>query len=59
MAGGLRFVAGRCRVTLRDLGDYVRVSAEDCSAQCGSLAYLEPLLVDRRGHCQLLRPQAR
>ena len=57
--GGLRFAAGRCRVTLRDLGDFVRVSAEDCAEHCGSLAYLEPVLVDRRGACQLLRPQPR
>lgn len=57
--GGLRFAAGRCRVTLRDLGEYVRVSAEDCAEHCGSLAYLEPVLVDRRGACQLLRPQSR
>jgi len=55
--GGLRFGAGRCSVTLRDLGDYVRVTAEDCAAQCGSQGYLEPVLVDRRGNCQLLRPQ--
>jgi hypothetical protein len=59
MAGGLRFVAGRCSVTLRDLGDFVRVSAENCSEFCGSLGYLEPLLVDSRGNCQLLRPQPR
>lgn len=58
-AGGMRFTAGRCRVTLRDLGEYVRVQAEDCAAHCGSLGYLEPVLVDRRGACQLLRPQAR
>ena len=57
--GGLRFAAGRCSVILRDLGDYVRVTAEDCAAMCGSQGYLEPLLVDRRGSCQLLRPQAR
>ena len=57
--GGLRFAAGRCSVTLRELGQYVRVSAEDCAAMCGSQAYLEPVLVDRRGDCQLLRPQAR
>jgi hypothetical protein len=56
-SGGLRFGAGRCSVTLRDLGDYVRVTAEDCAAQCGSQGYLEPVLVDRRGNCQLLRPQ--
>lgn len=59
LAGGLRFVAGRCRVTLRDLGEYVRVSAEDCSDFCGSQAYLEPVLVERSGTCQLLRPQQR
>jgi hypothetical protein len=57
--GGLRFVAGRCRVTLRDLGEYVRVSAENCAEFCGSQAYFEPVLVDRRGGCQLLRPQSR
>lgn len=57
--GGLRFASGRCNVTLRNLGDYVRVSAEDCAAMCGSQGYLEPLLVDRRGNCQLLRPRAR
>ncbi|MEX0638638.1 MAG: hypothetical protein WD155_07870, partial [Burkholderiales bacterium] len=57
--GGLRFAAGRCTVTLRDLGEYVRVSAEDCSEFCGSQAYFEPVLVDRRGACLLLRPQQR
>jgi hypothetical protein len=57
--GGLRFASGRCSVSLRDLGDYVRVVAEGCSATCGSQGYLEPVLVDRRGSCQLLRPQAR
>jgi hypothetical protein len=56
-SGGLRFTAGRCSVTLRDLGSYVRVTAEDCAAMCGSQGYLEPVLVDRRGNCQLLRPQ--
>ena len=57
--GGLRFAAGRCSVTLRDLGEFVRVSADDCAAMCGSQAYLEPLLVDRRGACQLIRPATR
>jgi hypothetical protein len=57
--GGLRFVSGRCSVTLRDLGEFVRVTAEDCAAMCGPQAYLEPLLVDRRGNCQLLRPQTK
>jgi hypothetical protein len=57
--GGLRFAAGRCHVTLRDLGEYVRVSAENCAEFCGSQAYFEPVLVDRREGCQLLRPQSR
>jgi len=57
--GGLRFAAGRCSVILRDLGEFVRISAEECAEQCGSQGYLEPLLIDRRGNCQLLRPQAR
>ncbi len=56
---GLQFGAGRCRVTLRDLGELVRVVAEDCAEFCGSEAYLEPVLVDRRGSCTILRPQAR
>lgn len=59
LAGGLRFAAGRCSVTLRGLGEYVRVTADGCSAMCGSQGYLEPMLIDRRGHCQLLRPQSR
>jgi hypothetical protein len=57
--GGLRFASGSCSVVLRDLGDVVRVTAEGCAAMCGSQGYLEPVLVDRRGNCQLLRPQAR
>jgi hypothetical protein len=57
--GGLLFVAGRCNVTLRDLGEYVRVSAENCTEQCGSQAYFEPLLVDKRGNCRLMRPESR
>jgi hypothetical protein len=59
MAGGLRFSAGRCNVTLRDLGEYVRVVAEDCAESCGSQAYLEPILLDRRGSCTLLHPRQR
>ena len=59
MKGGLALVSGECRVTLRDLGDYVKVAAENCAAACGSQAYFEPLLVDRRGNCRLLRPEAR
>jgi hypothetical protein len=57
--GGLQFAAGRCEVTLRDLGVYVRVSAENCMDACGSQAYLEPVLVDKRGACRLLRPESR
>lgn len=58
-AGGLRFVAGRCSVTLRDLGEGVRLQAENCAEFCGAQGYLEPMLVDRGGACQLLRPQPR
>ncbi len=58
-AGGLRFSAGRCKVTLRNLGEYVRIAAEDCAEHCGSLGYLEPVLVERGGACQLLRPHSR
>jgi hypothetical protein len=59
MKGGLRLATGGCTVTLREVGDSVKVAAESCSQACGSEAYLEPLLVDRRGHCRLLRPEAR
>lgn len=56
--GGLRFAAGkRCAVTLRELGDYVRVLAEDCGEFCAPGGHLEPVLVDRRGGCQLVRPR--
>jgi hypothetical protein len=55
--GGLRFSSERCSVTLREAGEFVRVAAENCTAQCGSEAYLEPLIVDRRGRCQLLRQE--
>jgi hypothetical protein len=57
LAGGLRFTAKGCSVTLRDLGEYIRVSAENCVEACGSQAYFEPILVDRRGACRLLRPE--
>ena len=52
-------MAGRCTLTLREIGDYVRLSAENCNEQCGTQAYLEPLLIDRRGNCRLLRPDSR
>jgi len=57
--GGLRFAAGACTVTLLDLGEYVRVTAAHCAAACGSQAYLEPVLVEKRGGCLLLRPPER
>jgi hypothetical protein len=59
MRGGLRFVAGKCRVTLRDAGEFVALSAQDCAAHCGGEAHIEPLLIDRRGNCELLRHGAR
>lgn len=59
MTGGLRLVSGGCTVTLREVGDQVKVAAERCSEQCGPQGGLEPLLVDRRGNCRLLRPEAR
>ncbi len=55
--GGLRFSSERCSVTLREAGEFVRVAAENCTAQCGSEAYLEPLIVDPRGRCQLLHQE--
>ncbi|MGE5640849.1 MAG: hypothetical protein ACM30H_12220 [Clostridia bacterium] len=57
MKGGLKAAAGPCSVTFREIGDMVKVSAEGCSASCGSGAYFEPVLVDRRGGCALLRPE--
>jgi hypothetical protein len=57
--GGLRFASGRCSVRLREVGEYALLDAENCTEQCGSEAYLEPLLIDRRGRCELLRPEAR
>jgi hypothetical protein len=57
--GGLRFAGGRCNVTLREVGEYVLLDAQSCAEQCGSQAYLEPVVIDRRGRCQLLRPEAR
>lgn len=59
MQGGIRLAAGGCRVTLRDLGERLRVAAEECSEQCSAPGRLEPMLVDRRGGCELFRPQAR
>lgn len=59
MNGGLRFSSGKCTVTLKEVGDHVRVIAEDCADSCGSQAYIEPLLVDRRGSCMLMHPAQR
>jgi hypothetical protein len=55
--GGLHFTAGRCQIALQEIGDFVWLSAADCSEQCGSQAYLEPVVIDRRGYCRLLRPE--
>lgn len=59
MSGGLKAAAADCAVTFRDLGEMVKISAENCSAACASGAYFEPMLVDRRGSCMLLRPEER
>ena len=57
--GALKFTSGRCSVTLRELGEFVKVAAENCAQRCGSEGYLETVLVDRRGNCRLLRPEPR
>ena len=57
--GGLRLATGSCSVSLREIGESVKVAAEGCTQVCGSEAYLEPLLVDRRGGCRLLRPETK
>jgi hypothetical protein len=54
-AGGLRFVDGACRVTLRDAGEFLVLRAGNCAAQCAAEADFVPLVIDRRGHCELLR----
>jgi hypothetical protein len=59
MAGGLRFVAGECRITLRDAGELVVLKARNCAAHCAAEAHIEPLLIDRQGSCELLRMGAR
>jgi hypothetical protein len=55
---GLRFVSGKCSVTLREVGEFVWLAAADCTEQCGSQAYLEPVVIDRRGYCRLLRAES-
>ena len=59
LRGGLRFLAGGCRLTLRDAGEFLALSAENCAALCGAEAYLDPLLIDSRGRCEVLRHGAR
>jgi hypothetical protein len=59
LRGGLRFVAGGCRITLRDAGEFLALSAENCAAFCGAEATLDPLLIDSRGRCEVLRHGAR
>ena len=56
---GLLFTSGKCGVALREVGEYVWLSSTDCAEQCGSQAYLEPMVIDRRGYCRLLRPEAK
>jgi hypothetical protein len=55
LAGGLRFLAGACRITLRDAGEFVALRAENCASHCAPEADFVPLVIDRRGHCELLR----
>ena len=59
LRGGLRFVTGGCRLTLRDAGEFLALSAENCAALCGAEATLDPLLIDSRGRCEVLRHGAR
>ena len=54
MRGGLRFVAGACRITLRDVGEFLALRAENCAAHCEAEAHLQWLFIDRRGNCELL-----
>lgn len=55
LAGGLRFVAGACRLTLRDAGEFLALRAENCASHCAGEADFVPLVIDRRGNCELLR----
>lgn len=59
LRGGLRFLAGACRLTLRDAGEFLALRAENCAALCGAEATLDPLLIDSRGRCEVLRHGAR
>ena len=57
--GGLRFVSGHCSIALREVGDYLWLTADGCTEQCGSQAYLEPMVIDRRGYCRVLRAETK
>lgn len=59
MKGGLRLASGDCAVTLREVGDSVKVAAEGCRSECSPGGEPQSLLVDRRGSCRLLRAEAR
>ncbi len=59
MQGGLRLGSQDCSVTLREVGEAVKVAAQGCSSQCGAGGEPEPLIVERRGSCRLLRAEAR
>ncbi|HEX7219824.1 MAG TPA: hypothetical protein VF280_11455 [Burkholderiales bacterium] len=54
MRGALRFVAGGCRLTLRDAGELLALRAENCAAQCEADAHWGWLFIDKRGNCELL-----
>jgi hypothetical protein len=57
--GGLRFAAGGCSVTLRQVGEYVLLRAENCTEQCAPQAELEPVVIGPRGHCEPLPNDSR
>ncbi len=59
MKGGLRLEAQACSVTLREVGEAVRVAAQGCGSQCSAGGDPEPLIVERRGGCRPLRAEAR
>jgi hypothetical protein len=54
MRNGMRFVAGACRVTLRDAGELLALRAENCAAHCEADAHLGWMFIDKRGNCELL-----
>lgn len=56
LQGGLLLAAGQCAITLRQVGDSVKLAANGCEAQCSGL---EALVVDRRGNCRPLRGEGR